>query len=223
MTITRTLAPLALLLAVAVAACGPTTASLAPSASGDTSSAEPSGASASPAASEPAASPAASGSAAPSEPAASEPAASADTGGSPAALIPATVGDVAMSVSDVAADDYIVANVGRRLTPILTALGKTPDDVAVATATGSAAGGATLFIDAVRISGADAEGLLAAFQTAASAAPGSVVEPLDVGGRSAVKVTTSSYTLAVTAEGDTLLYVQSPDAELVTQAVGAIG
>jgi hypothetical protein len=127
-----------------------------------------------------------------------------------------------MSANEVDADAYITANVNRQLTPLLTALGKTSADVTVATATGSTTGGATLFIDAVQIAGTDAEGLLEAFSTAAAAVPGQEVEASDVGGKSVAKVTTTSYTLAVYATGDTLFYVQSPDAALVDEAIGAL-
>ncbi len=215
----RLIAPFIVVSAIIVAACGST------------------GASGSPAASAPAASPSADISAAPSADA------SADASGAPsasasgdlagggggtgdadalAAMIPATVGDVAMSVTITDADSYVRANVNRQLSPILTALNKTPTDVTVATATGASTGGATLFIDAVQVSGADAEALLTAFQTAASAVPGTTVEAADVGGKSVVKATTASYTMAVYASGDVLFYVQSPDAALVDQAIAAL-
>ena len=42
-----------------------------------------------------------------------------------------------------------------------------------------------------------------------------------MGGKSVVQVTTPSYTLAVWANGDTIWYVQSPSADLVTQAFEA--
>jgi hypothetical protein len=225
MSIQRFVAPAGLVFAVIVAACGPTTSSGAP-ASGEPSpatSAAPSAsadASAAPSASADAsASPDASASSA----ASASPAASADAGGGDlASRIPATVGDVALSVTVTDGESYVRANVNRQLAPILTALGKAPTDVTVATATGATTGGATLFLDAVQVTGADAEALLTAFQTAAAAVPGSAVETADVGGKSVVKVTTASYTLAVYASGDTLFYVQSPDAALVDQAVAAL-
>jgi hypothetical protein len=210
----RLVAPLALISALAVAACGTTGSSGSPAASAPV---------ASPSAAESAA---ASGSAEASAPASAEAsasaAASADAGGGDlAAKIPATVGDIAMSVTITDGENYVKANVNRQLAPILTAIGKTPTDVTVATATGSA-GGATLFIDAVQVTGADAPAMLTAFQTAATAVPGTTVEAADVGGKSVVKATTSSYTLAVYASGDTLFYVQSPDPELVDQAIAAL-
>jgi hypothetical protein len=196
--------------ALSLAACN------AASSSGAPASAAPSAAASAPAASAAASmSPAASASAS----------AAASTGaatGDLEALVPATVGDVTMSATETDGETYVIANVNRQLGPILTALGKTPADVQVVSATGSAAGGATLFIDVVRVNGADATALLDAFQTAASAAPGAQVETSDVGGRQVVTVTNPSYTLAVTATGDTLIYIQSPDAELVTTAVEAL-
>ena len=116
----------------------------------------------------------------------------------------------------------MAANVNRRLAAILTALNATPTDITVATATGSAAGGATLFIDAVQIPGTDPEALLTRFQEAASALPGSVVEAVEVDGKQVIKSTTTSYTLAVYASGDTLFYIQSPDPALVDQAIAAL-
>jgi hypothetical protein len=200
--------------ALLVAACSPTTSSGAPG------SAAPSvGTSAAPSAStEASAAPSASAEAS----ASASSAASADTGGDLAARIPDAIGDVPLSVTVTDGEAYVRAIVNRQLAPILTAINKAPTDVTVATATGSTAGGATLFLDAVQVTGADAEALLTAFQTAATAVPGSSVETADIGGKSVVKVTTSSYTLAVYASGDTLFYVQSPDAALVDQAVAAL-
>ena len=200
-----------------VAACGPVTSSGAPG-----SAAPSAGTSCAPSASasaETSIAPSASAEASASASAA----ASADTGGGDlAARIPATVGDVPLSVTVTDGEAYVRANVNRQLAPILTVINKAPTDVTVATATGATAGGATLFLDAVQVTGADAEALLTAFQTAATAVPGSSVETADIGGKSVVKVTTSSYTLAVYASGDTLFYVQSPDAALVDQAVAAL-
>jgi len=218
MTKTRLFAPtLFVTAALALAACTTTGASGSPAASApapgsaETSAAPSTDASAS-ASADASASPSASA------------AASADSGGAGdlAAKIPATVGDVELSVSSTDGEAYVRANVNRQLSPILTALNKTPTDINVATATGSAVGGATLFIDAVQVTGADAEALVTAFQTAAEASPGTTVEAADVGGKSVVKATTTSYTLAVYASGDTLFYVQSPNAELVDQAIAAL-
>jgi len=207
----RLAAPALLLLAGVVVACTPAASSGAPATSGTSAapsvavSAAPSGAASG--------SPAASASAA----------ASADAGGGDlASQIPETVGEVQMSATITEADAYIAANVNRQLTPLLTAVSKSAADVTVATATGSAAGGANLFIDAVQVSGADSAALLTAFQTAAAAVPGSQVEAADVGGKSVVKVTTTSYTLAVYGTGDTLFYVQSTDPALVDEAIGVL-
>lgn len=220
----RLLSPTALLV-VALAACGPVTASDAPAGSGEPS-ASITPASAAPGASASAstgasASPSASATASASA-AASASASAATDGVDVATLVPTTVGDVTLSVTETDAQAYIGANVNRQLAPILVALGKTPADVTVATATGSATGGATLFIDAVRIDGADAEALVAAFQTAATAVPGAEVTESDTNGKPGVTLTTGSYTLAVTASGDTLFYVQSPDAALVAQGLTAV-
>jgi hypothetical protein len=194
------------LIVLAVAACGTASSSASPSA----------------AASAPASAPAASASAPAASASASAAASPAAAGGDLVALVPEMVGEVPMSASETDGAAYVSANVGRQLTPILTALGKTPADVQVATATGSAAGGATLFIDVVRVDGADPTAALEAFQTAATAVPGSQVEASDVGGRQVVTVTTSSYTLAVTTAGDALIYVQSPDPALVEAAIAAL-
>lgn len=211
----RAIPPALLLLVLAVAACTPATSSGTPATAGPSAatSGAPSGSAA------PSGSGTASGSPAAS---ASAGASGATGGGDLASQIPATVGDVTLSATITDADAYIKANVNRQLTPLLTALGKTPADVTVATATGSKAGGANLFIDAVQITGTDAEALLTGFQTAATAVPGSQVEAVDVGGKSAVKVTTSSYTLAAYASGDILFYVQSTDPALVDEALAAL-
>jgi hypothetical protein len=79
-----------------------------------------------------------------------------------------------------------------------------------------------LFIDVVRVDGADPAAALEAFQTAATAVPGTQVEASEVGGRQVVTVTTTSYTLAVTTAGDALIYVQSPDPALVEAAIAAL-
>jgi hypothetical protein len=111
---------------LAVAACG--TAS---------SSAGPSAAVSAPAASAPAASaPAASASAPAASASASAAASPAAAGGDLVALVPEMVGEVQMSASETDGAAYVSANVGRQLTPILAAVGKTPADVQVATATG---------------------------------------------------------------------------------------
>ena len=220
MTKTRLFAPTLLVTAaLALAACSTTGASGSPAASAAGSAAASPAASASAATS---AAPSADASASASADASAS--ASADTGGTGdlASKIPATVGDVAMSVTATDGEAYVRANISRQLAPILTAVNKAPTDVNVVTATGSAAGGATLFIDAVQVPGADAEALVTAFQTAAAASPGTTVEAADVGGKSVVTATTTSYTLAVYASGDTLFYVQSPNAELVDQAIAAL-
>jgi len=214
MSMKRPAALIALLaVAMAASACASSTSSGSPAASGEPSaSASASG--------EASGSPEASASGEASASASAE--ASQGAGGDPSSLIPAQVGDVQMSVTVTDGEAYVRANVNRQLAPILTALNKAPTDVTVATATGSTEGGATLFIDAVQITGADAEALVTAFQTAASASPGTTVEAADVGGKSVVKATTTSYTLAVYASGSTLFYIQSPDAALVDQAIAAL-
>ena len=220
MTKTRLLAPTLLATAaLALAACSTTGASGSPAASAAGSAAASPAASASAATS---AAPSADASASASADASAS--ASADTGGTGdlASKIPATVGDVAMSVTATDGEAYVRANISRQLAPVLTAVNKAPTDVNVVTATGSSAGGATLFIDAVQVPGADAGALVTAFQTAAAASPGTTVEAADVGGKSVVTATTTSYTLAVYASGDTLFYVQSPNAELVDQAIAAL-
>jgi hypothetical protein len=226
MTKMRLVAPVALLSALVVAACAGTTGSSgSPAASvpaASPSAAASTGASASADASASAGASGSAGASASASAGASS-GASADAGGGDlAAKIPATVGDVAMSATVIDGESYVKANVNRQLAPILTALNKTPTDVTVATATGSIEGGATLFIDAVQVSGADAAAMVTAFQTAATASPGTTVEAADVGGKQVVTATTTSYTLAVYGSGDTIFYVQSPDAELVDQAIAAL-
>jgi hypothetical protein len=225
MTKTRLFAPTLLVsAALALAACSTTGASGSPAASASSPAASASADMSAAPSADASASASADASASASADASASASASAGSGdtGDLASKIPATVGDVAMSVTATDGEAYVRANISRQLAPILTALNKAPTDVNVVTATGSAEGGATLFIDAVQVPDADAEALLAAFQTAAAASPGTTVEATDVGGKSVVKATTTSYTLAVYASGDTLFYVQSPDAELVDQAIAAL-
>jgi hypothetical protein len=218
MTPKRLFAPtLFVALAVGLAACGTSTGSGAV-----TSSAPSSGASTA-ASMAPSAEASAGASAASSAEASGAPSASAAAGGGDlASKIPATVGEVQLSVTTIDGDAYVKANVNRQLSPILTAIGKTPTDVTVATATGSSTGGATLFVDAVQIAGADAAAVQEAFKTAATAVPGNEVTTADMGGKSVVQVKNASYTLVMYASGDTIFFVQSPDADLVTQAVTAL-
>ena len=231
----RVLAPAILLLAGAVAACGGTTASSATSpdaaspaasdaASPSAAASADTGASGSPAASGSAgASAEASGGASPD--ASASAGASADAGGGAggdlAATIPATVGEITMATTVVEPATFIATNVNLQLTPILTALGRAESDLEVVAANGAAAT-ATLFIEAVRIQGADAEALSTAFETAAAAAPGNEVETGDVGGKSVVTVTTGSYTMSAYATGDTMYFVRSSDPALVEEGVTAL-
>ncbi|HYH91541.1 MAG TPA: hypothetical protein VD763_00155 [Candidatus Saccharimonadales bacterium] len=225
----RLLAPALLLVAFGVAACGTTggsgtTTSSAPSAAASAAaSAAPSTDASGAPSGDASAAPSGDASAAPSGDASAAPSASGATGGGDlASRIPATVGDVTLTGTTVDAESYIRSNVNRQLTPIVAALGKAPTDVTVATSSGAAAGGQTLFLDAVQIAGADTAAAQEAFQTAAAAVPGSEVATADIGGKQVVTVTTPSYTLAVFGIGDTIFYVQSPDADLVEQAITAI-
>jgi hypothetical protein len=238
MTKQRVLAPAVLLLAAAVAACGGTTAS-----PGAASPSGPSPDVSSPAASD-AASPSAatspdagaSGSPDASASAAASPDASASAGASAAASpdtagggiggdlagsIPTTVGDIALSTTVVDPATFIATNVNLQLTPILTALGRTAADLEVVSASGAGAT-STLFIEAVRIQGADATALSTAFEAAATAAPGNTVETGEVGGKSVVTVTTGSYTMSAYASGDTMYFVRSSDAALVEEGITAL-
>jgi hypothetical protein len=216
MTPNRLLALAPLVAALVVAACSSTGAS---GSAGTSASAEASAPASAAASAEASATASAEASAAAS---ASAEASAGAGGGDLASKIPTTVGDITMATSTVDGEAYVVANVSRHLAPILTALNKTPTDVTVVQATGAASGGQTLFIDAVQIAGADVTSAMSAFQTAAEATPGETVKTSDMGGKSVIEVTTSSYTLAVYGSGDTLFYVQSPDPDLVSQGVAAL-
>jgi hypothetical protein len=234
MTKQRVLAPAVLLLAGAVAACGGTTASPGAASPGgaspDVSSPAASDAASPSAATSPDAgasgSPDASASAAASPDASASAAASPDTagggtGGDLAGSIPTTVGDIALSTTVVDPATFIATNVNLQLTPILTALGRTAADLEVVSASGAGAT-STLFIEAVRIQGADATALSTAFEAAATAAPGNTVETGEVGGKSVVTVTTGSYTMSAYASGDTMYFVRSSDAALVEEGITAL-
>ncbi len=169
--------------------------------------------------SEPAGSAAPAGS--PSASPAASAASSASAGSDLASMIPATVGDVTMTVASTDPETYLKVNVGRQLTPILAALGKAPTDVQVASATGATDEG-SLFIDAVRIEGADTTAMFAALQQAIDAAPGVKATTATMGGKQVLTWTEISGTTAVYAHDDVLFYVKSPKTDWVEAAVAAL-
>jgi hypothetical protein len=169
-----------------------------------------------------------SGVASPSAAAASAPASaaasvapSAGSGTDLASMIPATVGDVTMVVASTDPETYLKVNVGRHLTPVLAALAKTPADVQVASATGATEEG-SLFIDAVRIDGAEATALFAALQQALDATPGTKATTATMGGKQVLTWTETSGTTAVYAKDDVLFYIKSSVADWVDAAVAAL-
>ncbi len=139
----------------------------------------------------------------------------------PAATLPATVGDVSLTISEPDTATYLKVNVGRRLGPILAALGKTDADVQVASANGATEDG-SLFIDAVRIDGTDAATLLGAARTALTAPPTTGAKDATVGGKPVIAWTQTSGTTAVYAHDDVLYFIASPIADRVDATVAAL-
>jgi hypothetical protein len=138
-----------------------------------------------------------------------------------AAMIPPAIGDVTLTTSTPDPAAYIKVSVGRRLGPVLAAVGKSAADVAVASANGATEAG-SLFIDAVQIDGVDPATLLPAFQAAATAPPTTGATTATVGGRDVVTWSQASGTTAVYAHDDVLFYVSSPIVEWVDAAVAAL-
>jgi hypothetical protein len=135
--------------------------------------------------------------------------------------IPTTVGEVSLSTSTPDPVAYLTVHVGRRLTAVLSAVGKTEADVAVASASGATEAG-SLFIDAVRIDGADPAKLLPAFQAATTASPSTGATASTIGGKPVVTWAAVSGTTAVYAHDDVLFYVSSPIAEWVEAALAEL-
>jgi hypothetical protein len=176
-----------------------------------------------PSAAAPSAASSPSGAAAASAPAsaAASVAPSAGSGPDLASMIPAMVGDVTMVVASTDPETYLKVNVGRHLTPVLEALGKTPGDVQVASATGATEEG-SLFIDAVRIDGADATALFSALQHALDATPGTKASTATMGGKQVLTWSETSGTTAVYAKDDVLFYVKSSVDAWVEAAVASL-
>jgi hypothetical protein len=221
----RILAPIALLgLAAVLAACGTAAQSGGASGSPATSIAPSSDTGASPGASaDTSGSPAASASAG----ASGSPAGSGDAGASPSAggdatsLIPETIGDITMTVTPIDPETYITLNPGRGLTAVLEALGKTPADLEIATATGGTET-TTLFIDAVKVNGVDGAALKTAMTAALEALPGAAGTTETIAGKEVFTTTGAQGTTAVYVAGDTVYFITSADPALIEETLSAL-
>jgi hypothetical protein len=112
------------------------------------------------------------------------------------------------------------------LIDLLTALGKTPNDMSVAFA-GDPNGALNVQIGAFKVAGADSNALLAAFVTATKQqSPNDVVTQGNVGGKNVTQITdpadTESGSVYIYSNGDVLFYVASPDATLAGTALQAL-
>lgn len=109
------------------------------------------------------------------------------------------------------------------LIDLLTALGKTPNDLSVAFA-GDPSGGLDVQIGAFRVAGADSNALLTAFVAASQkSTPGQVVTQANVGGKNVTNIVdpadTSTSPTYVYGNGDVLFYVLTPDPALAATAL----
>lgn len=146
----------------------------------------------------------------------------ASPGGDAMDLIPATIGDVEMTVTPVDAEEYANVNPGRRVVELAELAGVSLDDVTVASATG-ASDTASLFVDAVRIEGFDPTAVAGALQGVFETLPGTAVTSETVGGVDVLAVEQGDgSTTYVYASGDVIYFVQSGDPALAEEAVGAL-
>lgn len=173
-----------------------------------------------PATSPVAGSPAASASAAamPSASAASSAAASAAPGNDLASLVPETINEVPVTVSQVDPASFFGTNDLLHLQPVLQALGKTPADVEVI-AGGGGAGTNSVIIQAVRIGGIDASALTTQLQTVLAALPNAAVESTTVGGKEVLSLGGDRY---VYVANDVAFFVSASNDEMAQATLEAL-
>ena len=173
-----------------------------------------------PAASPVAGSPAASASAAasPSTSAASAGAASAAPSDDLVSLVPETINDVPVTVSQVDPESFIGSNDPLHLKPVLEALGKAPADVKVI-AGGGGAGTNSVIIQAVRINGTDASALTPQLQTVLAGLPNSSVESATVGGKDVLSLGGDRY---VYVSNDVVFFVSASNDEMAQATLEAL-
>ena len=173
-----------------------------------------------PAASAATGSPSASASAAamPSASAASSAAASAAPGNDLASLVPETINDVPVTVSQVDPASFLGTNDLLHLAPVLQALGKTPADVKVI-AGGGGAGTNSVIIQAVRINGTDGSALTPQLQTVLTALPNSSVETATVGGKDVLSLGGDRYAYV---SNDVVFFVSASNDEMAQATLEAL-
>jgi hypothetical protein len=173
---------------------------------------------ASPVAGSPAASASAAASPSTSASAASSAAASAAPGDDLVSLVPETINDVPVTVSQVDPESFIGSNDPLHLKPVLEALGKAPADVKVI-AGGGGAGTNSVIIQAVRINGTDASALTPQLQTVLAALPNSSVESATVGGKDVLSLGGDRY---VYVSNDVVFFVSASNDEMAQATLAAL-
>ena len=207
----HTLTAVGLVLSTALVGC---------QAAGVASPASSAASSVAPAASPVAGSPAASASAAasPSTSAPSSASASAAPGDDLVSLVPETINDVPVTVSQVDPTSFLGTNDLLHLQPVLQALGKTPADVEVI-AGGGGAGTNSVIIQAVRIGGTDASALATQLQGVLSALPNSSVESSTVGGKDVLSLGGDRY---VYVSNDVVFFISASNDEMAQATLEAL-
>jgi hypothetical protein len=144
------------------------------------------------------------------------------------AKLPSTINGVTLTKYSFKGGDFLEAGASNSqdLLDLLTALGKTPNDLSVAFA-GDPAGNLDVQIGAFRVAGADSNALLAGFIASANKeTPEEAVSQGNVGGKNVTQITDptdpTTGTVYVYANGDTLFYVESSDASLAGAALQAL-
>ena len=156
--------------------------------------------------------------ASPSTSAPSSASASAAPGDDLVSLVPETINDVPVTVSQVDPTSFLGTNDLLHLQPVLQALGKTPADVEVI-AGGGGAGTNSVIIQAVRINGTDASALTPQLQTVLAALPNSSVESATVGGKDVLSLGGDRY---VYVSNDVLFFVSASNDEMAQATLEAL-
>ena len=145
-------------------------------------------------------------------------AASAAPGDDLVSLVPETINDVPVTVSQVDPTSFLGTNDLLHLQPVLQALGKTPADVEVI-AGGGGAGTNSVIIQAVRIDGTDASALTPQLQTVLAALPNSSVESATVGGKDVLSLGGDRY---VYVSNDVAFFVSASNDEMAQATLEAL-
>jgi hypothetical protein len=156
--------------------------------------------------------------ASPSTSTASSASASAAPGDDLVSLVPATINDVPVTVSQVDPESFIGSNDPLHMKPVLEALGKAPADVKVI-AGGGGVGANSVIIQAVRINGTDASALTPQLQTVLAGLPNSAVESATVGGKEVLSLGGDRY---VYVSNDVVFFVSASNDEMAQATLEAL-